>query len=314
MPPTLRSGGGCPKCLEEIHRLSKDEFMKRMAEMHPTIEVLDEYETRATPVRCRCKECGFQWTTAAGNLLSGSGCLRCNGAPIRVTEDDLVKRLEKDHPEIGYVSGYTLVHSKAKFRCRKCGCEWETTPHKIFSGTGCPECAMASRVEQHTMTEEQFTKRIAEMYPGCTLASPYAGYYEKVTIRCAKGHLHTLQATTFINKPNLGACPECKKSMPKDDIDEETLRREYLDEGLTIDQICARHNRSHAYVDGRLVKFGIQKRPPRHPVSVSEEDLRRLYVEEKKSMAEIEAFFGCSRPTIYKLMREYGIEKRGHKK
>lgn len=225
-----------------------------------------------------------------------------------------LREIEEARDDIEYVSGYVRFSEKARFRCRKCGHEWETTPHHIFAGAGCPECAMASRVEQHTMTEEQFAERIAEMYPGCALASPYAGYYDKVTIRCPKGHLHTLQATTFINKPSLGACPECKREMPKDDVDEETLRREYLDEGLTIDQICARHNRSHAYVDGRLVKYGIPKRPPRRPVKIAEEDLRRLYAEELRSMPEIEKELGCSRPTIYKLMREYGIEKRGHKK
>ena len=53
------------------------EFVSLLAEKNPTIELLGEYITSKTPVRCRCKVCGHEWDGNPNNLLNGHICRKC---------------------------------------------------------------------------------------------------------------------------------------------------------------------------------------------------------------------------------------------
>lgn len=80
-PNHLLSGVGCPKCKPIIagksHRLSNDEFVKRMEIENENIEILSEYVGALQKVNCRCKVCGKSWSATPANLLSGHGCPTC---------------------------------------------------------------------------------------------------------------------------------------------------------------------------------------------------------------------------------------------
>ena len=53
------------------------EFQSLLAEKNPTVELLGEYITSKTPVRCRCKVCGHEWDGNPNNLLNGHICKNC---------------------------------------------------------------------------------------------------------------------------------------------------------------------------------------------------------------------------------------------
>lgn len=80
-PNTLRLGHGCPVCSHKraglASRLTHEEFIQRVANANPDVEVLGRYKTALDKVKVRCKSCGYEWDVAPFNLIYGSGCPSC---------------------------------------------------------------------------------------------------------------------------------------------------------------------------------------------------------------------------------------------
>ena len=76
-PNTLLKGEGCPKC-SGLMRKTQDEFVREMAEKHPTITVIGEYINNRTKVKCFCNKCKTYFFSAPHTMLSnGNGCSNC---------------------------------------------------------------------------------------------------------------------------------------------------------------------------------------------------------------------------------------------
>ena len=82
-PGELYHGCGCPECYTERIRKalswSKDEFIARLEQVNPDIEVFGEYINIQTGIECRCRKCGYVWHPKPNNLLYGkvTGCPKC---------------------------------------------------------------------------------------------------------------------------------------------------------------------------------------------------------------------------------------------
>ena len=59
-------------------RKTHDAFALELAEKNPTVELLSEYISSKTPVRCRCKVCSYEWDGNPANLLNGHICRQCS--------------------------------------------------------------------------------------------------------------------------------------------------------------------------------------------------------------------------------------------
>lgn len=180
-PNDRANGHGCPVCAirkqsEEKHRRSveKNNFYLWCQE-HEKAYLLEEWDTIAnngrTPndfsygsnesVGWICNACGHKWSATISNRVRGSGCPNCydlrrrgekNTQPVkgnnafptwclRNGRHDLLEEwnVEKNvHPAENYTYGSNV---KLWWKCRSCGCEWETTiKSRILQGTSCPQC------------------------------------------------------------------------------------------------------------------------------------------------------------------------------
>ena len=81
-PYILLSGRGCPECGKKIkadkHRLSEKEFLDRVYNINPNIEIIGKYVSRKSYIETKCKVCGHIWSPSTGNLIEGYGCPICN--------------------------------------------------------------------------------------------------------------------------------------------------------------------------------------------------------------------------------------------
>lgn len=99
-------------------------------------------------------------------------------------------------------------------------------------------------------------------------------------------------------------------------LDDGTLRRLYVDEGKTLAQIAVAYDCVPGAVRQRLLRAGINRRPPgggRRPVledGATAAQLRRLYLEEGRSIAEIARILGCTRDKVGRHLDHYGIPRR----
>lgn len=77
-PAELLRGNGCPRCANHL-KLTQDDFVNRMKEIHPTIQVIGEYKGSNYPVKVQCLNDGWIWEPLATNLIHNhKGCPKCN--------------------------------------------------------------------------------------------------------------------------------------------------------------------------------------------------------------------------------------------
>jgi transposase len=94
--------------------------------------------------------------------------------------------------------------------------------------------------------------------------------------------------------------------------DPATLRRLYIDEGLTVAAVAARLGVAHGTAHKWLLAAGVPMRPPVSTprTDVSDDDIRRLYTSEGQTAAEIAAHLGCPATTVYNRLQRLGVPRR----
>lgn len=64
-------------CRNVSRNRTHDEFVRLLADKNPMIEILGEYVSSKTLVRCRCRVCAYEWDGNPSNLLNGHICRKC---------------------------------------------------------------------------------------------------------------------------------------------------------------------------------------------------------------------------------------------
>ena len=93
-------------------------------------------------------------------------------------------------------------------------------------------------------------------------------------------------------------------------FDEPTLRRMYVDEGLTIRQIARALHTSTKTVLAALDQYGIERRSRGPRRRLEQATLRRMYVDERQTIREISMVLGVAPGTVCEALERYGIERR----
>lgn len=95
---SLLSAHGCSKCAKTKNgrkrRLTNEEFVARLAEVHKDIIPLEPYIKSDIKILCKCKVCGRTWTAKPANLLFGRGCRKCSRAHIAMAQSKPVRCIE----------------------------------------------------------------------------------------------------------------------------------------------------------------------------------------------------------------------------
>lgn len=104
------------------HKKRKETFIDEMKEINPDITILSEFITGEDQVVCKCNICGYEWSTIARGLLSGTGCRQCgyvkawNKKGRRTTEEarELIKAVQ---PHIEVIGEYKGAHENILCKC-----------------------------------------------------------------------------------------------------------------------------------------------------------------------------------------------------
>ena len=125
---------------------SHDDFVKELYTVQPNIEVIGKYINTNTPLLCRCKIDGHEWSPRPKHLLSKHGCPVCgmkiNSRQRTKTNDEFIKEFESKYPEsnIEFLSEYIGTNEYINCKCKIDGHEWKVTAHNLLRGRNCPEC------------------------------------------------------------------------------------------------------------------------------------------------------------------------------
>ena len=141
-PNNMLRGERCPSCTN-IKRRSKEEFVSELAITNPGIVLIGSFSNVSTKAQFKCEKCGHEWMTLPSTLLRGHGCPICSrklmGTEMKSNEQFL-RELSEINGFVEPLEEYKGNRTKIQCVCHICGCIWQTTPHALLSGNGCPDC------------------------------------------------------------------------------------------------------------------------------------------------------------------------------
>lgn len=182
-------------------KLTHDEYVKRVEEINPDIEVLGEYINSQTKILHRCKIDGYEWYAKPNTILNGKGCAMCYGN-IKKTHEKYVKEVAEINPNIEVIGKYVNANTKILHRCKIDGHEWMARPYGILSGQGCPKCG------GHILkTHEQYVKELLTINPNIEVVGKYINSHTKILHRCKiDGYEWMVQPNDILQGYG---CPRC---------------------------------------------------------------------------------------------------------
>lgn len=134
-PDNLLHGYGCPKCAGKCR--TTETFIKELQLINPNIEVLGEYKTNNTKIKCFCKIHNYIWYPTPSHLLEGQGCIYCKKEKIslfgRLSQEEFAKKLFNINDKIQIIGEYKISHTKILVKCKECGREWYIIPNNVLT-------------------------------------------------------------------------------------------------------------------------------------------------------------------------------------
>jgi hypothetical protein len=157
LPSNIMKGRGCPSCSGHIS-MSSDEFLKRLKELQPNIQVMGRYVSNKTRALCKCTICNWEWEPPLHRLLKGRGCPSCSGVPDITHEIFITKTLES-REDLTVVGKYKTMRQNIACKCNLCNFIWDAPAQHIWKGTsGCPKCGFAKSADSSRKSHDVFMR------------------------------------------------------------------------------------------------------------------------------------------------------------
>lgn len=195
--------------------MTTEEFKTKVHSVNPAFEILSDYHGLRQNVTRRCALCGDTRQVQARMLLDGRRCTVCAArerAKQRTkTHDQFVRELSVVNANVEVLSRYVNNGTKIKCRCKVDGFVWETLPHSLLSGHGCPECGRSKNylASLHRRTHEEYVAEISTKFPHIDVCSQFHNVSERMTYHCRVcGYEWAAVANTLLNCSTRG-CPRC---------------------------------------------------------------------------------------------------------
>ena len=187
-----------------------EEFIKEMNEINPNIEILGEYITSKTPIECRCKIDGYEWTPRPNDLLNSGGCPKCSRKASKTTKE-FIQEMNEINPSIEIIGEYINVKTKIKCKCKIDGHEWSATPNHLLQGSSCPKCSGKMK-----LTHEEFMEKFYNQNPNAhniEILGEYVNNKTKIKCKCKiDGHEWSATPNDLLNG---SGCLKCSGKMQK---------------------------------------------------------------------------------------------------
>ncbi len=150
----------CPKCNPDKNGSGGHSNMKAsIDDINKNIEkynsICVEYNGTHKPSTFQCNNCHHKWDNF---IRVNAWCPNCHidkigsgtNNPNKISNKQYIKSL-KDR-KITLLEDYKGSHTKIKFQCDICHHKWITVPHRVKSGTGCPNCANITKSKKNHWT------------------------------------------------------------------------------------------------------------------------------------------------------------------
>lgn len=147
---------GCPECgiiRRNTKRLDKhrQSFDSRLLTKNTNLKRLEEYVGGNVEILFKCLLCKTKFHKAPSQILQNFNCPNCYERKYKGLSIQAEGKFYEACASRKYqVLKYAGTGKKAKLKCH-CGNVWETVPHCIHQGSGCPHCAVAKSYSCRTI-------------------------------------------------------------------------------------------------------------------------------------------------------------------
>lgn len=145
----------------------------------------------------------------------------------RKTEEQFIKEMSENHPNLSVLSNYVNTRTKVNLKCNNCGYLFSATPGSLYMGHCCPKCGGSAK-----KTHEEFVNEMKIINDSVIIIGRYIGSKEKIDVLCKKcGHKWKSAPNVLLTGKG---CIACSGTMPKT---HETFIMEMKEKHPTIDVI-----------------------------------------------------------------------------
>ena len=182
-----------------------------------------KYKNMDTKVTIICPDHGKFRQMPMLHLYSKTGCPKCSQECLTISKEKFKQKAEKVHG-----NKYTLIDisyktlkDKIKVKCNICGNVFYPTAGNFIRksrATGCPVCARKRITKKSNLTQEEFLKRVKDIYGEKFdfSESIYESRTKKIKVKCNNcGNIFYITGTNLLNKKKPTKCPKCGRSKTK---------------------------------------------------------------------------------------------------
>jgi len=202
----------CPVCFGNVQKTT-EEFAKEIKETtNGEYELVSEYINNKTKLKILHKKCNLIYEVRPYEFVAGNRCPDCSKKEMhlnhRKTTDWFIEQVKiKLGIDYTVIGNYITTETPIKMKHLICNKEYETTPHVILNGHGCPYC-----FGNIAYTTKTFKEKIFELVGNdYTVLEEYKNSQTRIKIKheeCNK--IWNYLPNSFINKNT--RCPYCTKT------------------------------------------------------------------------------------------------------
>lgn len=260
-----KKDGKCPIC--RGYGKTHEMFVKQVALIDDSIQIISKYSSTNEKVKCRCKKCNRRWETFPQKLLSGCGCDKCKREDARFSflqeqGKATISKLTEMHPNIEFLSEYNGLKNEIKCRCKKCNSTFSARADallKVAEDNACPKCRTQHYMEDKvikTLEDWDYTVTRQKKFEDCTYISElrFDGYIEGFNTCIeydGQGHYKPIQ---WGNMSKEEAEKELEKNKARDKIKDDYCK----EKGIKLIRIPYwKSEHMEEYLFDELVKNGV---------------------------------------------------------
>lgn len=217
-PYIVLNGSGCELChskrLSEKKKMSKDEYISRLANANPTVELVGKFDDSTTRTNFHCLTHDVYWNASPREPLTGHGCPKCHaerlGNTKRMRKDEFVARLKTQNPTVELEGDFTGCFKKARFHCKIHPNEyWEVNANTALTHIGCSKCKHEKLSNVSSKTTEEYKNELSVIHPNIYVLDEYQKSITPILHYCNK-HNVKWSVAPYTLLHGVG-CPECVK-------------------------------------------------------------------------------------------------------
>ncbi len=170
------------------HKLTHEEYVERLKQCNPNIDVVEQYKGMSIKIMHYCKIHDINFLTIPQCPLGGHGCPQCHKEKIynkrARTNDSYIAELKIKNKNVIPLEQYRNATTPILHKCLLHDIQWKTSPTVVLGGGGCPQCHNDKIAKSKIVPFEEYLSRLKKKNPNIIVTGEYVDLQTKTLHKC----------------------------------------------------------------------------------------------------------------------------------